>query len=109
MATCVRQPRQIESVAHPPVRAVRIVMKPVPEEYDIAVPDTLKVVEEVFHLSLSRQEAETLRMIGWRVGGDPLGRRGHVDAIINALDGAGLPDMCEAQRGLPETSRIYLR
>ena len=106
MATCKRTER-VELVAQPPTKAVRIV--PVLEEYDLPSWPKVVVTEVVYNLQLNQEEAETLRMIGWRVGGDPGGRRGHMDAITHALDMAGLSNMYEEQRALSDTSRIYFR
>lgn len=54
------------------------------------VTQTIEVQEERFVLSLTRDEAETLVEISMSVGGDPNGRRGHMDDIRGALIAAGV-------------------
>ena len=49
--------------------------------------------EEIVRLELSRDEAETLRIIFGRIGGSPQGRRGHVTAMTEALEDAGVESL----------------
>ncbi len=55
-------------------------------------PDTIQ-------LTLTVQEAETLRVIGNRIGGHPSGRRGDIDRITAALDAAGIRAESAAHNG----------
>lgn len=51
------------------------------------------VTEEVdvgITLELTKDEAETLQIVGSLIGGMPEGRRGHFDSINTALRGAGV-------------------
>lgn len=41
-------------------------------------------------LKLSEREAEVLRQVCNKVGGDPTGPRGCIDAVSSALDAAGV-------------------
>lgn len=43
-------------------------------------------------LVLSRREAETLRIIGWHIGGSLNGRRGDVESVNKALDAVLSPN-----------------
>lgn len=61
-------------------------------------------------LTLTRSEADTLRAIGFRTGGDPsYTRRGDIDAITKALSAAGIPlnkaAAAEINQGLHFTTR----
>lgn len=46
--------------------------------------------EGAITLTLSKRQATTLLAITYRVGGDPEGRRGHIDTIRSALQAAGV-------------------
>ncbi len=43
-----------------------------------------------YHLELTEEEAQTLRLMMYRTGGSMTGRRGHTDSIGAALDAAGI-------------------
>lgn len=65
-----------KKIMHPSEAVEKIVVVEVP------VPPT-------YQLTLTQREAETLAMIGWKVGGDPdQSRRGDVDQIMKALASA---------------------
>ena len=57
----------------------------------VKVPKTVEVDEQAIVLTLSPDEAETLRVILANVGGDPLlSRRKHSNAVDGALASAGI-------------------
>jgi hypothetical protein len=57
------------------------------------VPSGLTFIE----MTLTEEEAHTLWLVCHRVGGDPAGRRGDIDAIRDALTEAGVTSV--AARG----------
>lgn len=56
---------------------------------EVMVPVPTPRTVETFVLTLTREEAETLRIVTTVVGGLAKGRRGHMDAIGQALAAAG--------------------
>jgi hypothetical protein len=58
-------------------------------------------------LTLSRDEAETLRMICYRTSGSPEGRRGDMAAIDRALTAAGVADGNQLPNDIAPMMGIY--
>lgn len=58
--------------------------------------------DEEYILRLTKEEAITLKLIGWRVGGALEGRRGDINKINDALISAGISDVLPTDHNMTD-------